>query len=131
MTADDRGPPRRVFEPPRLLAAIVMGSTVAPPPAPFDLATFIVAMIVHFIMAAVFAIVLAWIIDRLTASAAIAVGLVFGLALYLVNFHLWTAVFPWFAMARNWVTVFNHVLFGGVAGWSYHVLASTARRRVA
>lgn len=50
---------------------------------------------------------------------ALAVGAGYGLALYLVNFYLFTAVFPWFAMARNWVSVFAHIVFGLVAAWVY------------
>jgi hypothetical protein len=45
--------------------------------------------------------------------------------LYLINFYGFTAVFPWFAMARNWVSVFAHIIFGAVAGLAYNRIERT------
>lgn len=55
------------------------------------------------------------------------VGAGFGLVVYWVNFYGFTEVFPWFAAARNWITVFAHIVFGIVAAWAYK---GFARRRV-
>ncbi|CAN5237763.1 hypothetical protein BH20GEM2_BH20GEM2_13050 [soil metagenome] len=30
-----------------------------------------------------------------------------------------TPVWPWFAGARNWLSILVHVLFGGVVAWWY------------
>jgi uncharacterized membrane protein YagU involved in acid resistance len=111
------------WAPPRMMAAIGMGKDVLPPPATFDLGILMAAMVIHFILSVLFAIVLALIIARLGFGAALAVGAVFGLALYLVNFYGMTALFPWFAMARNWVSIFAHVVFGLIAAWAYARLA--------
>ena len=107
------------WAPPRMIAAIGMGQEVLPPPATFDVGVVMVAMIIHFILSIIFAIILAWIIFRLGFGAAIAVGAVFGLVLYLVNFYVLTGIFPWFANARNWVSIFAHIVFGLVAAWWY------------
>jgi hypothetical protein len=109
--------------PPRMIAAIVLGKGVLPPPATFDFGIVIVAMIVHFILAIVYALIFAFAAQRLTTGVAVAAGGAFGLILYLVNFYGFTAVFPWFAMARNWVSVFAHTVFGLVLGWTYKRLA--------
>lgn len=109
--------------PPRMIAAIVMGEGVLPPPATFDLTILMVAMVVHFVLSVVFALVLALLIARLGLGAALAVGAAYGLALYLINFYGMTAIFPWFAMARNWVSIFAHVVFGLVAAWWYRARA--------
>jgi uncharacterized membrane protein YagU involved in acid resistance len=109
--------------PPRMMAAMVMGTEVLPPPASFDLGIMMVAMIIHFVLSIAFAVVLGLIIHRMERGAATIVGLGYGLALYLVNFYLFTAVFPWFANARNWVTVVTHLLFGALAALIYHALA--------
>ena len=50
-------------------------------------------------------------------------GAVFGLLLYVVNFYGFTAIFPWFAMAQNWVSIFSHIMFGVIAGWAYKGIA--------
>jgi hypothetical protein len=36
-----------------------------------------------------------------------------------VNFYGFTALFPWFAMARNWISIFGHLVFGLVAAGAY------------
>ena len=41
-----------------------------------------------------------------------------GLALYVVGFYGFTAIFPWFAMARNMITIVSHIAFGMVLGLS-------------
>ncbi|MGH7459193.1 MAG: hypothetical protein ACREKN_08985 [Longimicrobiaceae bacterium] len=111
------------WAPPRMIAAIVLGQDVLPPPATFDLGILMVAMVVHFVLSILFAIILALLIARRSLGKALAVGAAFGFGLYLVNFYGFTALFPWFAMARNWVSIVAHVLFGLIAAWSYHRLA--------
>lgn len=114
------------WAPPRMMAAMVMGEGVLPPPATFDLTILMVAIVVHFALSIAFAVVLALLISRVGMGAALAVGAVFGLVLYFVNFYGMTAIFPWFAMARNWVSIFAHVVFGVVAAWWYRARARPA-----
>lgn len=111
--------------PPRMIGAIALGRDVLPPPATFDLGVFVVAMVIHFLLSIVLAIVLGWIISRwrLDLLASMAGGAVFGLLVYFVHFYGFTALFPWFAMARTWITVVAHILYGLVLGWTYHALA--------
>lgn len=105
--------------PPRMIAAMAMGEGVLPPPATFDVGIVMVAMIVHFLLSIIFAVMLAFPIARMGFGAALGVGAAFGLLLYLVNFYGFTAIFPWFAMARSWVSIVAHILFGLIAAWSY------------
>ncbi|HUG46151.1 MAG TPA: hypothetical protein VMK31_06545 [Sphingomicrobium sp.] len=111
--------------PPRMIGAMLLGPEVLPPPATFDLGVFLVAMVIHFILAIILAIPLAWAISRwrLSLAASIGAGAVFGLIIYLVNFYGFTALFPWFANARTPITLFAHLAFGVVLGWTYHALA--------
>jgi uncharacterized membrane protein YagU involved in acid resistance len=110
--------------PPRMIAAMVLGRDVLPPPATFDFGILMTAMMVHFALSILYAIILALLIARWNTATAVLAGAVFGLLLYLINFYGFTAVFPWFAMARNWVSIFSHILFGAVIGWAYKALAS-------
>jgi hypothetical protein len=108
------------WAPPRMIAAMVLGQGVLPPPADFDLKIMMVAMMVHFPLAVVYGLVLGWIVHRLATGMALLVGAVFGLAIYLINFYpIAAAVFPWFAMARGWVGAATHILFGMVAAGAY------------
>lgn len=113
--------------PPRMMAAIVLGKSVLPPPATFDMIVMLVAMAVHFILSVLLGFVLALGFAatrrRLSLGAATLIGGVFGLAVYLVNFYALTALFPWFAMARNLISIAGHILFGAVLGWTYAKLA--------
>ncbi len=111
-----------------MMAAMVMGQGVLPPPATFDLGILVVAMIVHFALSILYAVILAAITFRLTTSPAFLVGAAFGLLLYLINFFVFTAIFPWFTEARNWVSVFAHIVFGLATAWSYKALAKAAHR---
>ena len=115
--------------PPRMMAAIVMGKDVLPGPEnppTFDLGIFLIGMVVHFVLSVVLALVLAAGLAamRAGAGAAIAVGAVFGLLVYAINFYGFTALFPWFENARNWITIASHLVFGSVAGGSYVSLAT-------
>ena len=109
--------------PPRMIAAIGMGKDVLPPPADFAVMPLMVAMLIHFPLSIVFAVILAFVIQRFGLGLAILIGAVFGLVLYFVNFYGFTAIFPWFAMARNAVTIFTHIVFGAAAAWIYKAMA--------
>ncbi len=111
------------WAPPRMIAAMVMGKGVLPPPATFDIGVLMAAMAVHFPLSVVFTLILAWIIARFDMGVAVLIGAVFGLILYVVNFYGFTAIFPWFAMARNGVTIFTHIMFGTIAALAYKQLA--------
>lgn len=106
--------------PPRMIAAMVMGQGVLPPPASFDLGIVLVAMIVHFALSAIYGIILVAFIRNVTKGSALLIGAIFGLALYLINFYLFTEwLFPWFENARNWVSIVSHIVFGAAAGVIY------------
>lgn len=112
--------------PPRMIAAMVMGESVLPPPATFEFGIMMVAMMVHFTMSILFGLVLGWAISRWRMSlvTSLVAGTAFGLLIYFVDFYVMTAIFPWFAMARGGIAAFSHAMFGLVLGWVYHALAS-------
>lgn len=114
------------WAPPRMIAAIGMGEGVLPPPATFDPVIFAVAMAIHFALAVLLAVILGWVISRFALGmiASIVGGTVFGLAVYYVNFYGFTALFPWFAMARGPIGIVAHAVFGAVAGAVYYALES-------
>lgn len=47
----------------------------------------------------------------------------------MINFYGFTAIFPWFAMARNWVTVISHIVFGAVIALYYRPVGSRVASR--
>lgn len=112
------------WAPPRMIAAMVMGREVLPPPADFAMVPMMVAMIIHFMLSIVYGLVIGLIVRKLGMGKALLAGAAFGLlAVYLVNFHLVAPMlFPWFTQAQNWVSVVAHVLFGMAVAGSYVAL---------
>lgn len=121
------------WAPPRMIAAIVLGSEVLPPPATFDLFIVLVAAAVHFALSVVFGLLLGWAISRwrLALATAALAGLAFGLAVYVLDFYAMTFLFPWFAMARNTISIVAHAVFGLALGAAYRVLAGPPRTALA
>lgn len=121
-----------LWGPPRMIGAMVLGPDVLPPPATFDVGVMMTAMVVHLILAVVYGFALGWVISRwrLGLGASLLAGLIFGLLIYFVNFYVFTVVWPWFAMARNLISLFAHAMFGVVLGWAYHAIASKHWRAV-
>ena len=77
------------WEPPRMIAAIVMGEGVLPSPQTpptFDLTVLMAAMTVHFLLSIIFALIIGAVVAHFDLGMALIVGAVAGLVLYLVNF---------------------------------------------
>lgn len=111
--------------PPRMIAAIVMGPGVVSQAAP-GVGIMLAALMIHFALSIVFGLVLAVIMapfsfDSSVGMASLA-GAVFGVAVYWIDFHGMTRVFPWFAEARGGLTFLAHVVFGLVAADAYLTL---------
>jgi hypothetical protein len=108
--------------PPGMIAAIIMGRDVLPapgtPPA-FNLNVVVVGLAFHFGLSILYGLTLAAIVARINLVAAAVVGIAFGIALYFINFYGFTEIFPWFAMARSWITILTHALFGLTAASIY------------
>jgi hypothetical protein len=113
------GTPWTVF---RFIGAIVLGETVLPPPTTFDAGVVVTAVLLHFILSVIYTLVLAFIVHRWGILISVIGGVLFGLALYLINFFTFTMFFPWFYPARAWPFSLVHILFGAVAGGVYELL---------
>ena len=107
----------------RLTAAIVLGRGVLPPPATFDAKVFVVATFIHFALSFVYCVVLAILVGRRSRGRASAIGAGFGALLFVVNMYGFTLVFPWFAVARDWITLSSHMVFGMTAAVCYQRLS--------
>lgn len=108
-----------IWGPPRMMAAILLGNEVLPPPATFDLGILLAAMIVHLVLSILYTIVIGIMVRKVAFIMALVIGAVIGLALYYINFYGFTSFFPWFSDARNWVQIFIHISFGIAAAWPF------------
>lgn len=106
------------WTPPRMVAAIVMGPAVLQSTA-VNFGVMALAILIHYALSALYGVGAAWLVHRYDIGLALLIGAVYGLGLYVTNFLGFTVVFPWFAEARNWVTVIDHLIFGMVAAAAY------------
>lgn len=99
----------------RLTAALLLGPRVLPPPATPDWPVMAVATAIHFGLSLVYGLLFCTIARRLGGRHPNATGALLGVALYLVNLHGFTWIFPWFDAARGWITLAAHIAFGATA----------------
>ena len=114
------------WAPLHMIGAIALGPTAMTSPDTFDLGVISTAVVWRMALAVLYGVVLAFVIVRLDMGMAIAIGAICGLALYLANFYVFTKWFPWFADARDWISIFTHLVQGGLWAYLYKVLARRA-----
>ena len=105
-----------------LIDAIGLGPSALSPANTFDVKIVSTAVAIHMALAILYGVVLALIIERLDTGWAIVIGAIYGFALYYINFYGFTKAFPWFADARNGVSIFTHVVQSGLVAWIYKAL---------
>ncbi|NPT56678.1 hypothetical protein GNZ13_19325 [Paraburkholderia sp. 5N] len=123
-----------LLEPPRMVAAIMLGRGALQSPQAFSIGIVLAAFVVHFALAIILALILGLImtsfnLDSSMGMASLAGG-AFAVAVYLINFYGMTRFFPWFAEARNGASLFVHIVFGIVAANLYMRLERNTSRRV-
>jgi hypothetical protein len=96
----------------RLTAAMVLGSGVLPPSSTAQWDILLVATLIHFSLSFAYALVPTHLASRLRTGPALLAGALYGLTIYMVNMYVFTLLFPWFAAARDCVTVVTHIVFG-------------------
>lgn len=110
-----------VWAPPRMIATI-LGFEMAPV---FAAVPVVVGLVLHMMLSAVYGAVFAVVMGSAGRVLVLAAGIAFGLALYVLNFHVF-AQFEQFAtfgmMAGNWFEIAVHAVFGlllaaGYLGW--------------
>jgi hypothetical protein len=89
----------------------------------FGLGAVSLALLIHYALGIVFGLVMATILVQLRLDTeplkALMAGAFMGWLLYLVNFGMLTAFFPWLADLRGAATVAAHLVFGCVAAVLY------------
>jgi hypothetical protein len=106
----------------RLIASVLMGTSVLPPPATFTPTSLAGCLAVHLPLSVGFACLLAFMLHRWGLIVGVVGGALFGLALYYINFYSLTFFFPWLYPMRSWMMMLSHVTFGILAGGLYEAL---------
>ena len=115
------------WAPLHMIGAIGLGSGAMASPDSFDIGIIATAVVIHMVLAVVYGVILAFIIARMDTGAAVGVGALYGLALYFINLYGFTRWFPWFADARDWISIFTHIVQSGLMAYLYKVFAQGKR----
>jgi hypothetical protein len=117
----------RPGEPVRMIAAIVLGPDVLPPPAGLQPGILLAAMLVHLSLSVLYATLYAafrvWVLSRRMEWLRPYSHGLFGLAIYLVNFYGFTVLFPWFIDARHSTSIVVHIAWGMILPAAYDAKA--------
>lgn len=111
----------------RLTAAIVMGREVLADAPGWHWGVLLTATLIHFALCFIYAAIALRFARRALAGRVMFAGTVYGLVIYVVNLHGFTAIFPWFVVSRGGVTVLTHVVFGISLLWVCRRLAGDYR----
>ncbi len=85
-----------------------------------------IALFAHLTLGLVWGRAVAGLVFARPEADAVPLGVMFGLSLYVVNFHLIGLALPGLAAAGGWVWVLAHLLFGAVAASAYRRLERLA-----
>jgi hypothetical protein len=96
----------------RLIASLAAGPITLSWPAGQIGGLIVDALAAHAALSVAYAIVLCRMEDEVSPPESIAVGALMGFAIYLVNFYLFSLIFPWFVSARGVVTIVAHLAYG-------------------
>jgi hypothetical protein len=96
----------------RLTAAIAKGRAVLASSAAGRWGVLLIEMLIEYSLSAVYAAVAMPLVIRLIGRVAILAGAAYGLAIYGVNLHALSALFPRFSISRGRVTMLVRVIFG-------------------
>ena len=102
----------------RLTAAVIMGQSVVASGQAWRWDVLLIATLIHFGLSFIYAAIALPVVTRLNMALAMVAGAAYGLAIYAVNLHGFTQLFPWFAVSRGWVTILTHVVFGISLAWA-------------
>ncbi|MBA2661936.1 MAG: hypothetical protein H0U74_06545 [Bradymonadaceae bacterium] len=108
-----------VWAPLQYIAALVLGANAALVNATFSWNVLAAGLFLHLFLSVLYTFVLgAYIRFHPIANATFA-GLIYGLILYILNFHLFGPAYPWFGALLHPGTIFAHMVFGMAAAWVY------------
>lgn len=100
----------------RLMASMMLGPQVIPAQAGLVPGIYVVALLTHFSLSLLFAILIALIFHRWGMAIGFFGGALMGAVIYGMNYYSFSLIFPWLFPYRNWMLLIAHIFFGAMAG---------------
>lgn len=112
-----------LWTPPRLVATILLGADSFSPA--FAVGPVVLGMMLHMMLSAVYGAVFGVVLQGVESKGTLVVlGLVFGIAIYLINFQVIAPLlFTAFTTVNQPFQVLAHAMFGIILGGGYVLLA--------
>jgi hypothetical protein len=109
---------------PRAIADIVFGGLLAGRSLPL---VMLIALLTHFNLSLLYGRAAAWLVVRRGGRRWFTTGLLFGVVLYLVNYHVLGMFVPRIAAARSASWLFCHLAFGIAAAGCYMLMEDASQ----
>ena len=106
----------------RIIASILMGEGVLPPPSDFSWPVFLASLFIHMLLSVIFAGLIAIVVHQWGIIISFIGGAIMGLAFYAIAFYTFSILFPWFYTFRNWIFLVMYILYGAFTGSVYELL---------
>lgn len=116
------------WSPARLLTALGMEKGTVPLPASSGAVAITITTAIYAGLSLILAFLFALVVRGRTFGMVIFLGILFGLLVYLIGFYSVAPMLPGLEMARGWVVITMHLVYGAVLGWVYGVVARKTRQ---
>jgi hypothetical protein len=108
-----------IWDPVRLSASIAMGNAVVASERPITTDILFVGLLVHFLLAIWYAVLLGMLVHKMKPSMAVLAGAAFGLLMYMFHFYGLERMYPWVVNFRGGIALVTHLIFGMAVAWIY------------
>jgi hypothetical protein len=105
-----------------IFGAIVLGQSASEPVVSHTGATALVGALVLLALGMLSGVIIALLVHRLHAALVLAVGALFGVAMYYVDMYGFARIFPSLALLRGWSSLFAYAVQGGLAAGLYRAM---------
>ena len=106
----------------RIIASILLGEGVLPPPADFSWQIFLASFFIHLLLSVIFAGLIAIVVHQWGIIISFIGGALMGMAFYAIAFYTFSILFPWFYTFRSWIFLVMYILYGAFTGSVYELL---------
>jgi hypothetical protein len=106
----------------RIIASILIGKSVLPPPSSFTLPILFVSLFIHLLLSIIFSDLIAIVVQQWGIIISFIGGALMGLAFYAIAFYTFSILYPWFYTFRSWIFLIMYILYGAFTGSVYELL---------
>lgn len=108
----------------RLTASQILGPEIIPVTEGNPFQVYLVGLLVHLVISAVYAILVVLVIHRWGLIVGLIGGMLIGLAIYTITIYAVSYFIPWIYTLRSWISLVSSISLGGSIGFIYELFDS-------